>query len=88
MPTQKGVRSDETGDFCQESPAEGFALHRQPSPFVVRETESPPEEPSFEDLVLLKQVDDSGLLLPLDPTSDGNDEECQGLDRRAHDGGF
>ncbi len=37
--------------------------------------------------LLLDQVDDSGLLLTLDPTGDGDDEECPGLDRRAY-GGF
>ena len=34
---------------------------------------------------LLEQADDSGLLLALDPTSDGDDQQGQGLDRRAHD---
>ncbi len=43
-------------------------------------------KPSLEDSVLFDQVDDSGLLLTLDPTGDGDDEEeCPGLDRRAHD---
>ena len=41
-------------------------------------------KPSLEDSVLFDQVDDSGLLLTLDPTGDGG--ECPGLDRRAHDG--
>ena len=52
---------------------------------VVREAKLPPAKPSFEDSVLLKQVDHSGLLVTLDPTSDGNHQQCQGLDQRAHD---
>ena len=35
--------------------------------------------------LLLDQVDDSGLLLTLDPTGDGGDEEGTGSDRRALD---
>jgi len=88
MPGQEGFRCDDTSDFSQEFPAERLTLHREPPPLVIREAKLPPAKPSFEDFVLLKQVDDSGLLLPLDPTSDGDDEESLGLDRRAHDGGF
>ena len=36
-----------------------------------RLTKLPPAKPSFEDFVLLEQVDHSGLLVTLDPTSDG-----------------
>ena len=88
MPGQEGFRCDDTGDFSQEFPAERLTLYREPPPLVIREAKLPPAKPSFEDFVLLEQVDDRGLLLPLDPTSNGDDEECPGLDRRAHDGGF
>jgi hypothetical protein len=40
------------------------------------------------DAVLFEQLDDRGLLVALDPTSDGNDRHRQGLDWRAHDEGF
>ena len=52
------------------------------------ETKLPPAKPSFEDFVLLEQVDHSGLLVTLEPTSDGDHQQAQGLDRRAHDRGF
>ena len=55
---------------------------------VVREAKRPPAKPSVEDSALLEQVDDSGLLPALNPTSDGDDQQCQGLDRRSHDRGF
>ena len=87
MPGQEGFRRcDDTGDFGQEFPAERLTLCREPPSLVVGEAEFPPVKPSLEDSVLLDQVDDSGLLLTLDPTGDGDDEECPGLDRRAHDG--
>ena len=86
--SQKGFRCDDTGDFCQEFPAKRLTLYREPTSLVVCETKLPPAEPSFEDFVLLEQVDDSGLVVTLEPTSDGDDQQGQGLDRRAHDRGF
>ena len=74
VPGQEGVRGADTGDFGQEFPAEGLALCGEPPAFVVRETESLPAEPSLQDAILLKQVDDSGPLVTLDPTSHGDDQ--------------
>jgi len=88
VPSQEGFRCDDTGGFCQEFPAERLTLYREPTSLVVREAKLPPAKPSFEDSILFEQVDDSGLLLALDPTSDGDDQQRQGLDRRAHDRGF
>ena len=88
VPSQKGFRCDDTGDFCQEFPAKRLTLYREPTSLVVCETKLPPAEPSFEDFVRLEQVDDSGLMVTLEPTSDGDDQQGQGLDRRAHDRGF
>ena len=67
MPSQECFRCEDTGDFCQEFPAERLTLYREPTSLV---------------------VNDSGLLLALDPTSDGDDQQCLRLDRRAHDPGF
>ena len=69
-------------------PAKRLTLYREPTSLVVCETKLPPAKPSFEDFVLLEQVDNSGLLVTLEPTSDGDDQQGQGLDRRAHDRGF
>ena len=88
VPSQQGFRCDDTGDFCQEFPAKRLTLYRQPTSLVVCETKLPPAKPSFEDSVLLEQVDNSGLSVTLEPTSDGDDQQGQGLDRRAHDRGF
>ncbi len=88
VPGQQRFRRDESGDFCQEFPAERLTLYREPTSLVVGEAKFPPAKPSFEDSVLLESVDDSGLLVTLDPTSHGDDQERPGLDRRAHDRGF
>ena len=62
-----------TGDFCQEFPAKRLTLYREPTSLVVCEAKLLPAKPSFEDSVLLEQVDHSGLLVTLEPTSDGDD---------------
>ena len=85
VPSQKGFRCDDSGDFCQEFPAKRLTLYRQPTSLAVCEAKLLPAEPSLEDSVLLKQVDDSSLLVTLEPTSDGNHQQCQGLDRRPHE---
>ena len=82
------ARKADTDDFCQEFPAKRLTLYREPMSLVVREAKLPPAKPSFEDSVLLEQVDDSRLLVTLDPTSDADHQPCQGLHRRAHDRGF
>ncbi len=74
MPSQQGFRCDDTGDFCQEFPTKRLTLYREPTSLVVCETKLPPAKPSFEDFVLLEQVDHSGLLVTLEPTSDGDDQ--------------
>ena len=86
--TRRGFQCDDTGDFCQQFPAKRLTLYCQTTPLVVRETKLPPAKPSFEDSVLLEQIDDSGLLVTLESSSDGAHQQCQGLDRRAHDRGF
>ena len=88
VPSQQGFRCDDSGDFCQEFPAKRLTLYREPTSLVVCETKLPPAKSSFEDFVLLEQVDNSGLLVTLEPTSDGDDQQGQGLDRCAHDRGF
>ncbi len=75
VPGQEGFRCDDTGDFCQEFPAEGFTLYRKPTSLVVREAKLPPAKPSFEDPILLEQVDYGGLLVTLNPASDGDDQQ-------------
>ena len=74
LPSQKGFRCDDTGDFCQEFPAKRLTLYRETMSLVVREAKRPPAKPSFEDSDLLEQVDDSGLLVTLEPTSEGDDQ--------------
>ena len=88
MPSQQGFRCDDTGDFCQEFPAKRLTLYREPTSLGVRQAKLLPAKPSFEDSVLLEQVDHSGLVVTLEPTSDGDDQQGQGLDRRAYDRGF
>ena len=54
-------------------PAKRLTLYRQPTSLGVRQAKILPAKPSFEDFVLLEQVDHSSLLVTLEPTSDGDD---------------
>ena len=54
MPSQKGFRCDDSGDFCQEFPAKRLTLYRKPTSLVVREAKLPPAKRSCEDSVLLE----------------------------------
>ena len=72
VPGEQRIGRDDTGNFGQKSAPEDLALHRQPSPLIVRETESLPEKPSPEDSDLLAQIVDGQLLHTLDPASDGH----------------
>ncbi len=49
-------------------------FYREKTPLVIGEAKFPPAKTSFEDSVLLEQIDDSGLLVALDPTSHGDDQ--------------
>ncbi len=71
------IKMPHTGDFGQEFPAEGLTLYRVPTSLVIGEAKFPPAKTSFEDSVLLEQIDDSGLLVALDPTSHGDDQANQ-----------
>jgi len=69
-------RCDDTGDFCQEFPADGFTLLPRAASLVVREAKLPPAKPGFEDSILLDQVDYGGLWVTLNPAvSDGDDQQ-------------
>ena len=73
VPSQQGFRCDDTGDFCQEFPAKRLTLYREPTSLGVRQAKLLPAKLSFEDSVLLEQVDHSSLLVTLEPTGDGDD---------------
>ena len=88
MPGQESVRGDDTGDVGHEFPAKLLTLYGELTSLVVREAKLPPAKPSFEDSVLLEQVDNSSLLVTLDPTSHGDDQQRPGFCRHAHDGAF
>ena len=68
VPSQQRFRSDDTGNFCQKFPAKRLTLYREPTSLVIRQTKLPPAKPSLEDSVLFEQVDDSRLLVTLEPT--------------------
>ena len=84
MPTEDGIRREETADLLQDLPAQDFSLHRQPPPLIVVE-----DDPFLTDL-LLEHVDlrplevDDLLLLLVDPAGENHEEKLPGVENEAH----
>ena len=80
VPSEDGVRRDDTSHFFEELPAKGLPLDCKPSSFVVRQTKSSPTELTLEDAVLLDQVIDDLRLLAVGPAGERGDEELETQD--------
>ena len=63
----------------EEFLAKRLTLYREKTSLVVCETKLPPGKPALRTLF---------LLVTLEPTSDGDHQQCQGLERCPHDRGF
>jgi len=84
IPPQDGVGCDDAGDGRQGAPAEDFALDGQAAPLVVGEAQASgwlrrPEAP-----VLLEQIVNDRLLLPVDPTGEEQQEKGERRRQRIH----
>ena len=69
IPGQNGVRRDDRHDLAGDFPFQGLPLYRQASAFIVGEPNPLPLEHVLQDTVLLLDVGDHVLLLPVDPAS-------------------
>ena len=53
--------------------------HSKPPSFVILEAKTPAAELAFQDAILFDEVIDHVLLMAVDPTGDGDDEELPRL---------
>ena len=67
IPTQDGVRRDDTRDGRQAAPAKNLAFHRQAAPLVVGKAQPVRPVRGAQDPILLKQVVNDRLLIPVNP---------------------
>ena len=75
VPGHDGVRRDHGRDFLQHAATQRLSLDGEPTSFVIGETKTFAAELAFQDAVLLDEVVDDVLLMPVDPSGDGNEEE-------------
>jgi hypothetical protein len=84
IPSQDGVRCDDTRDGRQSAPAKNLAFHGQAAALVVGDMEPSRSVRGAEDSVLLEQVVNNCLLLSVDPAGDEENNEHERRRQRVH----
>ena len=84
IPPQDRVWRDDAGDSCKPTPAEDLAFHGNPTALVVGEAKPSASVRCAEDSVLLEQVVNDGLLLPVDPAGEEKNDEGERRRQRVH----
>jgi hypothetical protein len=84
--TEDRVRCDDAGDGREVAATEDLAFHRQTASLVVGETESWRPVHRAGDAVLLEQVVNNRLLLPIDPAGEPQQKEGERGTERVHVG--
>jgi hypothetical protein len=74
IPTD-GVGCDDSGDVREAAPVEDLAFHGQAAPLVVGEAKPSRTVRCAEETVLLEQVANDRLLVPVDPAGEEQEEE-------------
>ena len=77
MPTHQRIRGDEGGNRVQRPSPEALGLHRQSTTLIVSQPELPATKLLFEDPVLLDQVGDNILLMPMHPARNRQQEQLE-----------
>ncbi len=77
LPAHDRVWRDDRRHSAKQAPPELLTLRRKTAPLVVRQVQTTTAELLLEDAVLLDQAFDRLLLLPVDPSGDGQDERAQ-----------
>jgi hypothetical protein len=70
IPPQDRVRCHDADDGRKPTPAEDLAFHGQPAALVIGEAEPSRSVRCAEDSVLLEQIVNDRLLLPVDPAGE------------------
>ncbi len=77
VPSQERLRRDDASHSAQRLQPKSSALHGQAAPLVIREAQSTATELLAQDAVLLLEVVDDVLLLPIDPAGEEEDEQLE-----------
>ncbi len=86
MPAQESVRRHECFEIPESLSTEGLGFRGQASTLGVGEPETARTELLAEDAILFLEIVDDVTLLLVDPPSERDDEELDGLRKRQHVG--
>ena len=86
VPPQDGVGCHDASDVREAAPAEHLAFHGQAASLVVGEAQPSGSVRRAEDPVLLEQVVNDRLLLPVDPAGEQQEKEGEWARQRVHGG--
>ena len=78
VPPQDRVGRHDGRHLPQDPATEALALRREPSALVVGQPNAPPRQLLLENAVLLHQILDDLLLVAVDPSSEGHEQQPQG----------
>ena len=84
MPTHQRIRGDEGGNRVQRPSPEALGLHRQSTTLIVGQPKLPATQLLFEDPVLLDQVGDNILLMPMHPAGNRQQQQLERESRGRH----
>ena len=77
MPAHQRIGGDERGDSVERPSPEELGLRRQATTLIVSQPELPATKLLFEDPVLLDQVGDNVLLMPMHPARNRQQEQLE-----------
>jgi hypothetical protein len=77
VPAHDGVGRDDCRDSVKDPAAESFALGCDTAALIIGQIDAPPTKLFLQDAVLLDQILDQLGLVPVDPASEGREEESQ-----------
>jgi len=78
VPSQDRVGGHDRCDLPQDAPTEALAFRREASALVVRQPEAAPLQLLSVDAVLLPEVLDDLLLVAVDPSREGHEQQSHG----------
>ena len=84
MPPHQRIRGDEGGNRVQRPSPEALGLHRQSTTLIVGQPKLPATQRLCEDPVLLDQVGDNILLMPMHPAGNRQQQQLERESRGRH----
>ncbi len=85
MPSQNGVRREQSAKLFESLATEDLALNRKTTPLIVVEQNAFPANLFLEYLIFGVEIFDNFLLMAIDPAGDNHQAKLPGLKNERHD---